>query len=162
MKTIASKPPRLLAALTLIIVLSVALAAGCGNDATPADAAPELAEQLARVDRAVSTGNEARIRVRVESLVTATKAAREAGELDNDQAARILAAADALLARLPASPAPTSPTTSPSTISPSPHPEDEDEDEKDEKHEPKPKPEPKPPKPKHDEGKHDKGPGHKH
>ena len=98
MTTILRKPAGRLAALTLAAVLT----AGCGSDSTPADAAPELAEQLARVDRAVATGEEQQIRERVEALVAATEAARESGRLDDEQADRILAAADALLRRLPA------------------------------------------------------------
>jgi hypothetical protein len=144
--TITGSPARRLVTLALTAVL----AAGCGGDSTPADAAPELAEQLARVDRAVTTGDEARIRERVESLVAATEAARDAGRIDDEQADRILTAADALLGRLPAEePAsePPSPPPSPPTTPPSPEDEDEDKpekhgkdkkDEKDEKDEDKP------------------------
>jgi hypothetical protein len=147
--TIPSNPLRLLAALALTAVLVT----GCGNDGTPADAAPELAAQLARVDRAVANGDEAQIRVRVESLVTATEAARDSGELDDEQADRILAAANSLLHRLPAeepSPKPPPPPPSP-TASPSP---DEDEHEGEDaghgndEHG-------------HGKDKHDKGKGHK-
>lgn len=149
MTTIPSKPARLLAALTVTAVL----AAGCGNDTAPADAAPELADQLTRVDRAVATGDEARIRERVESLVATTEAARDAGELEDDQAARILAAANALLRRLPAeepSPKPPPPPPSSPTTSPSP---DEDEHEEEHGHEEKDE---------HGHDKeHDKGKGHK-
>jgi hypothetical protein len=146
--TIPSKPARLVAALTVGAVL----AAGCGNDAAPADAAPELAEQLARVDRAVATGDEARIRVRVEALVAATEAAHDSGELDGQQADRILAAADALLARLPEQkPSPKPPPPSTPTTSPSP---DEDEKEDEHGHEEKDEHE-------HGKDKHDKGKGHK-
>jgi hypothetical protein len=107
------------------------LAAGCGQD-TPSEAAPELARQLAQVDRAVTTGDEAQIRERVEALVSATEAARDAGRLNDEQADRILSAADALLARLPEDappPKPSPPASSSPTITPSP---DEDEDEGDE------------------------------
>jgi hypothetical protein len=129
--TLHGNPARRLAALALTAVL----AAGCGGDSTPAEAAPELAEQLARVDRAVTTGDEARIRERVESLVAATEAARDAGRIDDEQADRILTAADALLARLPAeeppSESPSPPTSSPTTETPEP-PEDDEGDEGDE------------------------------
>ena len=107
------------------LVITALLASGCGGT-TPSEAAPELAQQLARVDRAVVSGDDARIRDRVESLKSATEAARDAGRLDEQQADRILAAADALLARLP-EPAPQpSATPSPShTLSPSPEEEEE-------------------------------------
>jgi hypothetical protein len=125
------RSPRRAGRWVTILAVTAVVAAGCG-ETTPTEAAPELARQLARVDRAVTTGDEARIRDRVESLVSATEAARDAGRLDDEQADRILAAADALLARVPApEPAPqpsASPTPSP-TLSPSPEDEDEDEDE---------------------------------
>jgi hypothetical protein len=112
--------------MTVLAVMAV-LGAGCGE--TPTEAAPELARQLAQVDRAVTTGDEARIRDRVESLVSATEAARDSGEIDDEQADRILAAADALLARLPAEKSapepPSPPTSSPTTETPEPPEEDE-------------------------------------
>ena len=125
--TTTGKPARRLVALVLTAVL---LASGCGGEATPADAAPELAEQLALVDRAVAAGDEAQIRERVESLIAATEAARESGRLDDEQADRILAAADALLQRLPAEepapkPSPSPPSSTPTT--PSPDPDEGDE-----------------------------------
>jgi hypothetical protein len=150
--TNTGSPARRLVALALTAVL----AAGCGTDSTPADAAPELGEQLARVDRAVTTGDEARIRERVESLVAATEAARDAGRIDDEQADRILTAADALLGRLPAEePASESPSPPPSPPTTPPSPEDEDE-EKPEKHGKDKKDEDKPDKP----DKPGKGEGH--
>jgi hypothetical protein len=113
------------AALAVIAVV----AAGCGTDEAPADAAPELAERLERVDRAVTSGDEAQIRERVESLVDATESAQTAGQLDEDQADRILAAADALLAQLPDErPEPESPASS-SPASPTPEVEEDEGDE---------------------------------
>jgi hypothetical protein len=135
--TILRNPAGRLAALALAAVLT----AGCGSDSTPADAAPELAEQLARVDRAVATGEERQIRERVEALVAATEAARDSGRLDDEQADRILAAAEALLRRLPAEELPPEPSPSPSTSSPTipPSPDvEEDEDEEDDPKEEKP------------------------
>ena len=145
-----TKPARRWAALALCAVLTV----GCGGGSTPADAAPELAEKLTRVDRAVATGDDAQIRERVESLVSATEAARDAGDLDDEQADGILAAADALLARLSAEePAPKPPPPPPSSPTSSPSPEG-DEDEEEHGHEEKDE---------HGPGKdkHDKGKGHK-
>jgi hypothetical protein len=153
-------PARRLSALACAAVLLT----GCGGEATPVDAAPELAEQLARVDQAVTTGDEVRIRDRVESLVDATERAREAGRLDDAQADRILAAADALLARVPEEPAPkppTSPTPSPtSSPAPPPTPEEDDEQEEREGHEEHHEKEPKSEKPEPDKDK-DKGEGHR-
>jgi hypothetical protein len=118
---------RRLAALALTAVL---LVAGCGDETAPGDAAPELADQLTRIDRAVAAGDEAVIRQRVESLVAATEAARDAGRIDDAQADRILTAADELQDRLPAEqPEPKPSPSSPSTSAPPPAPEpDEDED----------------------------------
>lgn len=122
-----TKSPRRAGRWMTVLAVMAVLGAGCGE--TPTEAAPELARQLAQVDRAVTTGDEARIRDRVESLVSATEAARDSGEIDDEQADRILAAADALLARLPAEkPAPeppSPPTSSPTTETPEPPEEDE-------------------------------------
>lgn len=151
--TISGKPARHLVALALSAVLLV----GCGSDSSPADAAPELADQLARVDRAVAAGDEARIRDRVESLVAATEAARDSGRLDDEQADRILTAADALIARLPAEEPPPKPSPSPTSSSPTPSPtpdEEAEEESEEQEEEPKPAPHEKPEKP-------EKGKGHK-
>ncbi len=159
MTTTYSTPARRWAALALVAVL----AAGCGGDSTPADAAPELAEQLARVDRAVAAGDEARIRERVESLVTATEAVRDSGRLDDEEADRILTAADALLARLPAeepSPKPPPPPSSSPTPTPDPDEDEGDGDEDDEKEEKEEKEEDQP-KPGKDDDKGHMGKGHK-
>lgn len=131
--TITGRPARRLVALALTAVL----AAGCGGEATPADAAPELAEQLTRVDRAVAAGDGAQIREQVEALVAATEAARDSGRLDDEQADRILAAADALLQRLPAEepvpkPSPSPPSSTPTSPSPDPDEGEEDQGEGDE------------------------------
>lgn len=154
--TISGNPARRLVA----VALAAILLAGCGGESSPADAAPALADQLAGVDRAVAAGDEERIRDRVESLVAATEAARDSGRLDDEQADRILAAADALIARLPTEdpppkPSPSSPSSSPSSSpTPSPTPDEEADEEKEEEEEPKPAPHEKPEKPK-------KGKGHK-
>lgn len=137
------------------LALTALLVAGCGGASAPADSAPELVEQLARVDRAVAAGDEVRIRERVEALASATEAARDDGTLDDEQADRILAAADELLAQLPdEAPAPEPSPTTP-TSSPTPE-EDEDEEE-----EPTSEPEEKPDKPEKPED-HGKGKGKGH
>jgi hypothetical protein len=114
------------------LAVTAMVAAGCGSDTAPADAVPELADRLEQVDTAVATGDEARIRQRVEALVAATESARDEGSLDDEDAERILAAADAMLARLPAEePAPeppSPPTSSPTTETPEPPEEDEDDE----------------------------------
>jgi hypothetical protein len=105
------------------LILAATLLAGCGGETPPAEAAPELADQLALVDRAVGSGDEMAIRRRVDSLVAATESARDAGRIDEAQADRILAAADALLARLPApqqEPEPSAPSPTPSATPPPP------------------------------------------
>ena len=140
-----------------ILALTALLVAGCGGASAPADSAPELAEQLTRVDRAVAAGDEVRIRERVEALASATEAARDDGTLDDEQADRILAAADELLAQLPdEAPAPEPSPTTP-TSSPTPE-EDQDEDQEEE---PTSEPEEKPDKPeKPDDHGKGKGKGH--
>ena len=139
------------------LAITALLAAGCG-ETPPTEAAPELTRQLARVARAVTTGDDTQIRDRVESLESATKAARDDGRLTDVQADRILAAAEALLDKL--QPEPT-PTPSPTSSSPTPTPEEDEGNEgegRDEKSKPEPKPKPEPePKPEKDKGKgHDK------
>jgi len=147
---------------------TVVLLTGCGGGTAPADEVPLLADRLEGVDRAVSTGDDAQIREQVEALVNATERARDAGQLDDEQAERVLAAADSLLAQLPdATP---QPSPSPRTSSPAPpstpeEGDDEDSDENDEDdgheegHEKHPeKDQPKPEKPK----KAEKGKGHGH
>lgn len=154
--TISGNPALRLVALAL----SAVLLAGCGGESSPADAAPELADQLARVDRAVTAGDEARIRDRVESLVAATEAARDSGRLDDEQADRILTAADALIARLPAEEPPPKPSPSPTSSSPTPSPtpdEEAEEEREEEEEEPKPAPHEKPEKPEKGKGQGKKG-----
>ena len=113
------------------LLLTATLLAGCGGETPPAEAAPELADRLALVDRAVVSGDETSIRRRVESLVAATESARDDGSIDEAQANRILTSAEALLERLPQEPPPEpspSPTAS-STPLPVPEGDEGDEDE---------------------------------
>lgn len=137
------------AARFLVSVLgAVVLLTGCGGDTAPADEVPLLADRLALVDRAVSSGNETQIREQVETLIDATERARDAGQLDDEQAERVLAAADSLLARLPdeatPQPSPSPPTSSPAPPSTPEEGDDEesDEDDEDEGHPEKDKPKP--------------------
>jgi hypothetical protein len=111
------------------LVLAATLLAGCGGERPPAEAAPELADRLTLVDRAVASGDETSIRRRVESLVAAAESARDDGLIDDVQEDRILVAARALLAQLPDEPAPEpTPSESP-TPTPSPTPKEDDGEE---------------------------------
>jgi hypothetical protein len=111
------------------LAVTAMVAAGCGGETAPTESAPELAEQLERVDQAVVVGDDARIRDRVEALMAATESARDDGRLDDEQADRILAAGEAMLARLPEEPAPEpSPTSSSPTMETPEPPAEEDED----------------------------------
>jgi hypothetical protein len=148
--TTRSKGVRRLPALALSAVL---LVGGCGDETAPGDSAPELADQLTRIDRAVTVGDEAVIRQRVESLVAATEAAREAGRIDDAQADRILTAADELLNRLPAEEPEPKPSPSPSTSAPAPASPEPDEDDHEDDEEEK-----KPPKPEQGKGGHEEKP----
>lgn len=113
------------------LVLAAVLLAGCGGETPPAEAVPELTDRLARVDRAVSSGDETSIRQRVESLVAAAQSARDDGRITDVQEDRILVAARALLAQLPDEQAPEpTPSESP-TPSTTPYEDDGDEDEED-------------------------------
>jgi len=114
---------RLIVSLALLVVVT----AGCGSDSAPAEAAPELADRLAAVDRSVTTGDEARIRSEVEALIAATEAAGDSGRISDEQAEQIVAAADGLLARLPTEESSPSPSPSPpesSSATPLPEPEE--------------------------------------
>lgn len=66
-----------------------------------ADGAPELADQLDRVDDAVSSGDTAAARAADQALARRTSDALLADEITDDQAADVLDAAKALLAQLP-------------------------------------------------------------
>jgi hypothetical protein len=87
-------------------------ATGCGQT-TPADTAPGITQQLARVDAAIAAGNSAQARSALEGLIDETNDAQAAGDLSSDQAQPIIAAAQDLLALLPAGPTPT-PSETPS------------------------------------------------
>lgn len=93
--------------------LIISSAAACGQDPATAERAPELAALLDTVDAAVVTGNDARIRQRVDDLVAATIEARDTGDLDAAQAEEILSAAAALIDGL--SSAGSSPSEEPSS-----------------------------------------------
>ncbi len=90
---------RLVATLGLAVLM---LTAGCGaDDPPPVDDVPALAERLDAVETAVAAERYAAARKAVAALVEDTTAAREAGDLNADQAEAILDTADALLAAFP-------------------------------------------------------------
>ena len=108
------------------------LLSGCGGDPpTPADAVPELAETLSSIDDALADHRYAKARGSLKQLVQTTVDAREAGELEPDQADRVLSAAARLLSALPAPrrPVPEEPAEEP------PPAEEESEDEWEKKQE---------------------------
>jgi len=90
------------AACLLTVVL---LVPGCGA-ADPVESVPELEERLAAVDAAIVREDYAAARTALRRLVETTTEAEENGELEDDQADAILAAATRLEARLPAGSAP--------------------------------------------------------
>ena len=104
----------------------------CGSDA-PGEQAPELAQELAAIDDALAQEEYAEAQEHLANLVDAAEDARDAGELDDGDADRVLAAATRLLAALPGAPEETEPTPE-ATPEPSPSesataaPPDEDED----------------------------------
>lgn len=85
----------------------LAATAGCGTTTvTPGEAVPKLRTILSQVDTALAERQYADARKALDSLVRATTAARDAGQLSTEQADSILAAAAQLTADLPR-PAPT-------------------------------------------------------
>lgn len=102
----------------LVLLLVAAFASGSGGsvagDPTSAgsaevggsladvpDTAPELADRVDAVDRAVDDGDPRRARKAIDELVAATARARVAGELSAEEAEAILRAAAELLRELP-------------------------------------------------------------
>lgn len=96
----------------LLLVGLLLGATACGGGADPAPAA--VTGSLDRVETLLEAGRGAEARQALEDLVRRTLALREAGELDPEQADRIVAAAARLAQVLP-SPTP-SPTASPAPV----------------------------------------------
>ncbi len=149
---------RRLAAATGLAVL--VLTVGCGADAPPpVDDVPALAERLDAVETAVAAERYAAARQAVDALVEDTTAARDAGDLSDEQADVVLSTAEALLAALPGGepepetepePDPEPPALEPATpdLEPEPPPPPStDEGEGEEDDEEKPEKEDKPDKP---------------
>ena len=123
----------------ILVPTMVALAlllGGCGTDTAPSSAVPELAERLDAVDAAVVADDPDRIRTTARRLIATAEDAGESGELDATQVESIVAAAEGLLAELPAKidpPEPSPTTTSPTpTPTPSPTPSEKGEEVKEE------------------------------
>ena len=99
---------------------SVLLLASWGS-APPGEQAPALTKELSAIDDALAQSDYARAQEHLQKLVAAAEDARAAGDLDDDDADRVLAAAARLLAELPGAPDTTAtpePSTEPSTPEP--------------------------------------------
>jgi uncharacterized membrane protein YgcG len=118
-------PPRRPLALVLVTTAVVLTLVGCGRSSA-ANAVPALEDRLAVIDTAIVREDFDAAREALDRLVRTTTQARQAGELDQEQADAILAAAAALEARLPA---PEEPPTDAETPPPQPSsPPEDDED----------------------------------
>lgn len=89
------------AAAVLAVVVALLGVAGCADDEPPGRTVPELATQLDRVDAAIEEGDLDRARKATRRIVARTAVALADGDLTDDQADRIIEAAEALLAELP-------------------------------------------------------------
>lgn len=139
------EPRRAAGALCLLLLLTA-----CGGG-SPADSVPELERELSAIDDALSEPDYAEAQEHLETLVATAEDARAAGDLDDEDADRVLAAAARLLAELPAEGEPPAPG---SGTSPEPSPSPSTEPTDDGTEEPGKSDEGKPPKP--DKGKPDK------
>ena len=118
------------ASLGVLLLLS-----GCGSDTTtPAEAVPELADTLSSVDGALADHRFAAARRSLNTLVQTTVDAREAGELEPEQADRVLSAAARLLSALPAPRRPAADEPGQKSTE-APPPEEESDEEWEKKHE---------------------------
>jgi hypothetical protein len=130
------------------------LTAGCGGGKnTPLEATPELEAALTRVDDAIINETYQQARVAARDLKQLAIAAKASGDLTNNQADEIVAAAVQLVADLPRSTRPE--PTEDLTPSPTPTTEASTEPEKTEKED-----KGKPPKEEDSPGNSDNAPGH--
>lgn len=117
----------------LLTAGALLITSGCGSGTSPADDVPALATSLDRVDEAIAAEDYDAARDAVAELTEVATRAEEDGDLDADQADRIVSAAESLVAALPggeeppAEPDPASPTSS--TPASDGEEDDEDEDE---------------------------------
>jgi hypothetical protein len=99
---VTTRPWRLRAGAVATLLVVTTVLTGCGEETSAADAAPELADRLERVDAAIVADRPERARKAVRGLVNETTEALMDGRITTDQADEILRAARALLERLPA------------------------------------------------------------
>jgi hypothetical protein len=119
--------PRRPLGLVLVTAAVVLMLVGCGRSSA-AEVVPALGDQLAAVDTAIERQDFDAAREALDRLVRTTTEARRAGELDQEQADAILAAAETLEARLPAPEEPPADAETPPPPPSSP-PEDEGDEE---------------------------------
>jgi len=109
--------PAAAAATTCLLLLF-----GCGAASTPAEAVPELAKALTAVDDALAQQLYPQAGRQLRRLVATAEDARAAGDLEQGEADRVLAAAAKLLAALPTAAAQPLPGSDATSV-PSPEPE---------------------------------------
>lgn len=83
------------------VLVAALLAGGCADDEPPGQKVPELAAQLDKIDEAVADGDLDQARQATRRLVARTAVALADQDIDEEEADRILEAAEALLAQLP-------------------------------------------------------------
>lgn len=96
------RPQRLVAATALALVLIPGLTSCGADEAAPSDRVPALGTQLEKIDEAVGAGDYDKARAAVKDLVTQVAQAQVDGQLSDEQAQRIVAAARSVLEGLPA------------------------------------------------------------
>lgn len=96
------------------VLVAGALLTGCNAGGAPDDAPAAVVQALARVDSALAARDWAGARSALDELVRRTVLARRSGDLSEEHADRILAAAAELASGVPRTSPAASPTASPS------------------------------------------------
>lgn len=91
---------RLAAVVVTVLVAALGITA-CSEEEPPGRTVPELATQLDKVDAAVAEGDLAQARQATKRIVARTAVALAEGDITDEEAERIIEAAEALLAELP-------------------------------------------------------------
>jgi hypothetical protein len=115
-----------------MLLAASAVLVGCGDDTSPAETEPALAERLDRVDAEIAADDLAGARKAVQALINETARARVDGSISAEQADAILRAAAELLRRLPRdgdAPEPPPSSPSPTEVPSDPESEEGDQDE---------------------------------